>query len=174
MKQKLLILLILVVSIYQKTFCQAPPCRYQTNDSKTVITDSAAGWIIYGYVQMIRTGNNYTMHLQFRYGIDQKSVTAYKIIKGQFFKLFLKNKDTVSLAANETVTGVISHGVHLSGSAISDDYTISAADIKRIMASPCTSIEINYSLNDGTPENVDLKHPLFHNLFINLLNCVMK
>lgn len=174
MKQKLLILLILVVSIYQKTFCQAPPCRYQTNDSKTVITDSAAGWIIYGYVQMIRTVNDYTMHLQFRYGIDQKSVTAYKIIKGQFFKLFLKNKDTVSLAANETVTGVISHGVHLSGSAISDDYTISAADIKRIMASPCTSIEINYSLNDGTPENVDLKHPLFHNLFINLLNCVMK
>ena len=95
MKQKLLILLILVVSIYQKTFCQAPPCRYQTNDSKTVITDSAAGWIIYGYVQMIRTVNDYRMHLQFRNGIDQKSVTAYKIIKGQFFKLFLKNKDTV-------------------------------------------------------------------------------
>ncbi|HYJ64741.1 MAG TPA: hypothetical protein VEV62_13425 [Parafilimonas sp.] len=174
MKQKLFILLILVVSIYQKTFCQPPPCRYQTNDSKTIITDSAAGWIIYGYVQMIRTGNDYKMHLEFRYGIDQESVTAYKIIKGQFFELFLKNKDTVSLAANETVTGVISHGPHFSGSGNTDDYTISAADIKRIMASPCTSIEINYSLSDGTPRNIDLKHPLFHNLFINLLNCVMK
>jgi hypothetical protein len=174
MKQKLLIFLILVVSIYQKTFCQAPPCRYQSNDSKTIITDSSAGWIIYGYVQMIRTGNDYKMHMAFRYGIDQNSATAYKIIKGQFFKLFLKNKDTVSLAANETVTGVVSRGPHGSGSRNWDDYTISAADIKRIMASPCTSIEINYSLNDGTPRDMDLKHPLFHNLFINLLNCVMK
>ena len=90
------------------------------------------------------------------------------------FKLFLKNKDTVSLAANETVTGVISSGPHLSSSGNTDDYTITPADIKRIMASPCTGIEINYSLNDGTPRNMDLMHPLYHNLFINLLNCVMK
>ncbi len=174
MKQKLLIFLILVVSIYQKSFCQPPPCRYQTNDDKTIITDSAAGWVIYGYVQMIRTGNDYTMHLEFKNGIDQRTATAYKIMQGQFFKLFLKNNDTVSLAANETVTGVISQNPHLSSSAIPDDYSISAADIKRIMASPCIGIEINYSLNDGTPRNMDLKHPLFHNLFINLLNCVMK
>jgi len=173
MKHKLLILFIFILCIQHKTFCQPPPCKYQANDGKTIITDSSSGWILHGYVQIVRSGNDYTLHMKYNGVLEQKT-PAYKILKGQLFKLFLKNKDTVSLAANETKTGDVLYFAHLNACNIVNDYNISAADVKRILASPCFGIEVNFSLNDGTPRNVDLMHNLFHNLFINLLNCVMR
>jgi hypothetical protein len=173
MKQKLLILFVFVLCVQQKTFSQAPPCKYQTNDGKTIITDSSGGWILRGYIQIVRSGNDYKLHMKYNGVLEQKT-PGYKILKGQLFKLFLKNKDTVSLAANETKTADVLYFSHLYACHIVNDYSISAADVKRILASPCLGIEVNFSLNDGTARNVDLMHNLFHNLFINLLNCVMK
>ena len=173
MKQKLFILFILVLCVQYKTFCQAPACKYQADDGKTIITDSASGWIVYGYVQIIKTGNDYKLHLKFTNAITQ-NIPPYKIIKGQLFKIFLRNKDTVSLAANETKNGIVLYDPHLSMSRVVDEYNISAADIKRILASPCVGVEINFSLTDDSPRNMDIAHNLFHNLFINLLNCAMK
>src|SRR5689334_12253672 len=104
MKQKLFILFILVLCIQHAIFCQAPPCKYQIKDDKTIITDSASGWIVYGYIQIIKTESDYKLHLKFISAITQNT-PPYKIVKGQPFKIFLKNKDTVSLAANETKNG---------------------------------------------------------------------
>jgi hypothetical protein len=172
MKQKLLIFCIIVLCIQQKTFSQAPPCKYQVNDSKTIITDSSGGWILHGYVQIVRSGNDYKMHMKYNGAIDAKT-PEYKIVKGQPFKLVLKNNDTVSLAANEMKTANVSYlPQHRFACYIEDDYSISAADMRRILASPCLGIEINFSLNDGTPRSEDFMHPMFHNEFINLLNCV--
>jgi hypothetical protein len=173
MKQKLFVLFVLILCIQHTTFCQAPLCKYQTNDGTTIITDSSSGWILNGYVQIVRSGNDYKMHMKYRGGIDQRT-PGYKILKGQTFKLFLKNKDTVSLGANETKAANITYLAKWNTYNIENDYSISAADMKRILASPCLGIEINFSLNDDTPRNEDLMHNLFHNLFINLLNCAMK
>jgi hypothetical protein len=173
MKQKLFILFILVLCIQHTTFCQGPPCKYQTNDGKTIITDSGSGWIVYGYIQIIKTGSDYKLRLKFITAITQNT-PPYEIVKGQLFKIFLRNKDTVSLAANETKKGIVLYDPHLSMSPVVDEYNISSTDIKRILASPCVGTEVNFSLNDGSARNMDIVHNLFHNLFVNLLNCVMK
>src|SRR6476619_2801034 len=173
MKQKPVILFILVLCIQHTAFCQAPPCKYQTNDGKTIITDSATGWIVYGYIQIIKTGSDYKLHLKFITAITQNT-PAYKIVKGQLFKIFLKNKDTVSLAANETEKGIVLYDPHLSMSPVVDEYNISSADIKRLLVSPCVGVEVNFSLADGSARNMDIVHNVLHNLFINLLNCAMK
>jgi hypothetical protein len=173
MKQKLFILFILVLCIQHITFCQAPPCKYQTDDGKTIITDSASGWIVYGYIQIIKTGSDYKLHLKFIHAITQNT-SAYEIVKGQLLKIFLKNKDTVSLAANETKKGIVLYDPHLSMCLVVEEYNISSADIRRILASPCVGTEVNFSLTDGSARNMDIVHNLFHNLFVNLLNCAMK
>jgi hypothetical protein len=173
MKQKLLILFIFILCIQHKTFCQAPPCKYQTNDGTAVITDSTVGGVIDGYIQIIKTGSDYKIRLKFLTAIAQKT-ESYKIVKAQLLKIFLLNKDTVSLPANETKTGTIFYNPHLSMCTVVNEYNIPAVDIKRILASPCKGIEINFSLADDTARNIDLEHNMFHNLLINLLNCVMK
>ena len=111
--------------------------------------------------------------MKFSTAITQNT-PPYKIVKGQLFKIFLRNKDTVSLAANETKNGTVLYDPHLSMSPVVDEYNISSADIKRILASPCVGVEINFSLADGSARNMNIVHNLLHNLFVNLLNCAMK
>jgi hypothetical protein len=173
MKQKLFPLFILLLYFQLKTFCQSLPCKFQTNDGKTIITDSTTGRIIHGFIQVVKTGSDYKLHLKFVTAIPQKT-PPYKIVKGQLLKIFLQNKDTVSLAANESKTGIIFYDPHQPSSAVYDDYNVSAADLKRILASPGEGVEVNFSLGDGTARNMDLLHNLFHNLFFNLFGCVMK
>ena len=172
MKQKLFLLFILAC-IQQQTFCQAPPCKFQTNDGNTIVTDSSQGHIVQGYIQIIKTGGNYKIHLKFMTPISLNT-PAYKILKGQLLKIYLLNKDTVSLAANETKIGTIMLYPHLNMCPVVNEYDLSDADIKRILASPGVGVQVNYALADGEARKTDLVHNMFHNLFFNLMGCVMK